>query len=103
MQKNKERAFINNKEGFSNWKKAIQRFQEHTKSECHVIATEHHIRAIASSGNVMEMCSVGAKKTMEENRRCFVKIIESLRFLCRQVTPCKGALMMSQTFINYSN
>lgn len=89
--KNKERAFIYCKEGFSNWKEAIQRFQEHTKSDCHVIATEYHIGGIASSGNVMEMYNVGAKKTMEENRRCFLKIIESLRFLSRQGLAMQGS------------
>ena len=86
--KNKETAFT--EDGFSNWKKAIKRFHEHQKSECHISATERHIGIIALSGNVIEMCSVTAKKNMEENRRCFIKIIESVRFLCRQGIAMHG-------------
>lgn len=49
--KKKEKTFI--EDVFSNWKKAIVRFQEHQKSDCHDLATEHQIGIIASSGNVI--------------------------------------------------
>ena len=34
-------AFISN--GFSNWKKALQKFKEHQTSECHKLAVDHEI------------------------------------------------------------
>ena len=86
--KNKELTFI--KGGYSNWKNAIARFQEHQKSNCHILACEHQVGVIASSGNIIEMCSNAADTTMKQNRTCFLKIIESVRFLARQGLAMQG-------------
>lgn len=86
--KNKELTFI--KGGYSNWKNAIARFQEHQKSNCHILACEHQVGVIASSGNIIEMCNNAADTTIKQNRTCFLKIIESVRFLARQGLAMQG-------------
>ena len=88
LQKNKELIFI--KGGYSNWKNAIARFQEHQKSSCHILACEHQVGVTASSGNKIEMCSNAADTTIKQNRTCFLKIIESVRFLARQGLALQG-------------
>ena len=60
-------------------KNAIARFQEHQKSNCHILACEHQVGVIVSSGNIIEICST-----------CFFKIIESVRFLARQGLAMQG-------------
>lgn len=41
-------------------------------------------------GNVWEMPSDAAKKTMESNRICFIKVIECLQYLARQGQAMQG-------------
>ena len=80
--RNKELAFIS--EGFSNWKKAVTRFKEHQLSDCHKLAIDYQMNFPITCGNVLEMSNDAAKKTMESNRICFIKVIESLQYLSRQ-------------------
>lgn len=65
--RNKDYTFI--ADGFSNWKKALTRFKEHQISQCHKAALEYHLIP-KTHGNVLEMSSNEARKTMQENRRC---------------------------------
>ena len=41
-------------------------------SECHKIAIDYETNLSRTSGNVWEMSSDAAKKTMESNRICFI-------------------------------
>jgi len=84
----KEISFIS--QGFSNWKKALTQFKEHQVSECHKIATDYQINLPRTCGNVLEMSSDAAKKTMESNCLCFIKVIESLQYLARQGMAMQG-------------
>ena len=86
--RNKEISFIS--QGFSNWKKALTRIKEHQVSECHNIATDYQINLPRTCGNVLEMSSDAAKKTMESNRICFIKVIESLQYLAPQGMAMQG-------------
>ena len=72
------------------WKKALVRFKEHQVSECHKIATDYETNLPRSCGNVWEMSSGAAKKTMRSNRICFFKFIEYLQYLARQGQAMQG-------------
>lgn len=48
------------------------------------------VGVLASSGNIIEMCGNAADTTMKQNRTCFSKIIESVRFLARQGLAMQG-------------
>ena len=86
--RNKESAFIS--EGFSNWKKALTRFEEHQTSDCHRMAVEYYTSIPKTCGNILEMSNDIAKKTMEINRMCFIKVIECLQNLARQGQAFQG-------------
>ena len=74
--RNKELAFIS--EGSSNSKKALTRFKEHQLSDCHKLAIDYQMNFPKTCGNVLEMSNDAAKKTMESNRICFIKVIGCL-------------------------
>ena len=75
--RSKEVGFISKR--FSNWKKALVRFKEHQVSECHKISIDYETNLFRTCGNVWEMSSDAAKKTMESNRISFIKVIECLQ------------------------
>ena len=52
-----------------------------------------------SCGNVWEMSSDAAKKTMESNRICFIKVIEYLQHLARQGLAMQGDTDNESNFI----
>jgi len=52
--------------------------QEHQLSECHKLAMEFQISIPNSCRNIIQMSNDAAKKTMETNRFCLLKIIECL-------------------------
>jgi len=86
--RNMDEAFIS--KGFSNWKKALLRFQEHQTSQCHQVAVEYEMVIPRTHGNIVDMTSTTARATREENRRCLAKIIESLQYLARQGIAFRG-------------
>ena len=59
-------------------------------SECHKIAIDYETNLSRTCGNVWEMSSDAAKKTMESNRICFIKVIECLQYLTRQGQAMQG-------------
>jgi len=86
--RNKEWVFISH--GFSTWKKALARFKEHQLSECHKLAMEFQISIPNGCGKIFQMSNDAAKKTIETNRFCLLKIIERLQYLARQAMPMQG-------------
>ena len=66
------------------------RFKEHQLSECHKLAMEFQISIPDSCGNIIQMSNNAAKKTMETDRFCLLKIIECLQYLARQAMPMQG-------------
>ena len=52
----------------------------------------------SGSGNIIEMCSNAADTTMKQNRTCFIKIIESIRFLARQGLAMQGDTKAESNF-----
>ena len=87
--RNKELAFIS--EGFSNWKKALTRFKKHQLSDCHKLdIADYQTNFPTTWGNVLEMSSDAAKKTMESYRICFIKVIKGLAISCPARTGHAG-------------
>ena len=78
IDKKKERNFIET--GFSNWKKAMEKFRSHADSVTHKKATE----VLTRPAHINELLSqtVAAKK--RENSRCMMKILENVVFLGKQ-------------------
>ena len=54
------------------------------------IAIDYETNLSRTCGNVWEMSSDAAKKTMESNRICFIKVIECLQYLARQRQAMQG-------------
>lgn len=63
-----EDAFITR--GFSNWKKAVDRFREHQSSHCHRAAVEFALLPRAC-GDIGGRLSLAYKKETAQNRKCF--------------------------------
>ena len=91
--RNKQLAFIS--EGFSNWKKTLTRFKAYQLSDCHKLAIEYQMNFPTTSGNVLEMSNVAAKK----NRICFIKVIECLQYFARQGLAMQGDTDDESNFI----
>ena len=51
--KKSEKSFISS--GFSNWKKALSRFNGHQKSECHQVALDHEINIPKTNLNIIDV------------------------------------------------
>ena len=75
--------------GFNNWKKALDSFKDHQKSKLHVAALSLEF-VVPECGNIREMTSENLKTKMIENRKCLLKIIETIRFLGRQGLALRG-------------
>ena len=87
MEKNKEEAFFS--VGFHSWNKATNAFRLHQKSKCHLAALSFEV-TIPSCGNVIEMSNESMKAGMKENRKCLIKILETLQFLGRKGLALRG-------------
>ena len=86
--KNVDGAFT--KSGFSNWKKAKEKFKEHEKSACH---REACIKHKASKGpSVIELANSALLKTQELRRTMLLKQLTSLKYLLRQGLAIRGHL-----------
>ena len=75
--------------GFSNWRKALDSFKDHEKSKFHVAALSLEL-VVPKCGNVREMTNENLKIKMAENRKCLLKIIETIQFLGRQGLASRG-------------
>ena len=87
MEKNQEEAFLST--GFRNWKKALDSFKEHQKSKCHIAALTFEV-TVPQYSNIQEMTSEKIKFNMQENRKCLIKIIETIQFLGPQGLALRG-------------
>ena len=80
-------AFI--QDGFSNWKKALQKFQEHEASSMHREATLK-LAAKSTGVRVDTQLSTQLKMDQEHHRRMFLKVLHCIQFLTRQGLPLRG-------------
>ena len=85
---NKDRAFTTS--GFSNWKKAIERFNKHESSLPHHQAVDFVEKIPRTTKNVREMLSSTYAQQKAENRAMLKIILSSIRFLGRQGLALRG-------------
>ena len=87
-------------EGFSNWKKAIEKFREHQESRCHRAATESMIELPKKCRDVAEIHSDKRTEQKQLDRRIFVKILQNTQFLARQGLALQGNDDKESNFCN---
>ena len=75
--------------GFSNCKKALDSFKDHQKSKVNVTAMTLEF-VFPKCDNVREMTNENLKIKMAENKKCLLKIIETVQFLSRQGLALRG-------------
>ena len=76
-----EPAFTEN--GFSDWKKACEKFEKHAKSDCHGESVEK-LAKNSSVKDIGEVLSKEHEAEKEKSRHCLLKILDALVFLSRQ-------------------
>ena len=77
----KEDAFLST--GCSNWKKALEKFRKHERLHCHLEASTMSVIR-KTHEYIGEMFSDILSQEKFENHQILLKILENLRFLCRQ-------------------
>ena len=81
-----EQTFIS--EGFDDWKRAIEKFQKHENTDCHIEAVSKMYND--KTNDIGEVLSNQHQKDKEENRRCLLQIVLCLRYLARQGIALRG-------------
>ena len=76
----KETAFISI--GFSNWKKALEKFKKHQNLLCHKASLTYE-EVVSQCGNVREMTDKNLKAECESNYKCLMVIVRNLQYLSR--------------------
>ncbi|CAN7980597.1 unnamed protein product [Ixodes pacificus] len=82
-----EPAFV--KAGFNNWKKAIEKFRSHEKSQFHTDSVSRHLSRQGGIP-VLRLLSQQCSKQQEEARVVLRVIVSSLRYLCRTGQALRG-------------
>ena len=85
---NAEPSFVSS--GFSNWKDATVAFKKHQLSACHHKAVDIMITIPATTRNVGEQLSHIHCQEKATNRKMFLKILSSIRYLARQGLALRG-------------
>lgn len=83
-----EEAFTT--EGFSNWKKAIERFQQHEKSAFHREASMKIAILDSKQPDIVSKINSQKEKDQEINRKALMVLLSSIRYLARQGIPLRG-------------
>ena len=87
----KHPAFLN--KGFTYWKEATTAFQKHQASKYHREAVEALIHLPEQvQGDIGELLNKEHLAAKAHNRKMFLIILESIRFLARQGLPLRGHL-----------
>jgi len=83
----KENAFIS--QGFCNWKKALEKFQEHERSNVHRdCAAKHKLKG--SAGKLLASMSESLKEDQKIARSALFSIFSTIRYLARQGLAMRG-------------
>ena len=85
---NKDQTFTTT--GFSNWKKAIERFNKHENSASHRQAVDAVEKIPKTTANVGDMISSEYAKQKLQNRAMLLIILSSIRYLSRQGIALRG-------------
>ena len=85
---NEDSAFIS--AGFTNWRKASEKFSSHEASKCHKEAVVRMVTLPATTPNTVTCLLNKHQREQVENRKCFLKIQSNIKFLARQGLPLRG-------------
>ncbi|XP_076343198.1 zinc finger MYM-type protein 1-like [Tachypleus tridentatus] len=77
--KYKESALL--RDGFSNWKKAREKFRDHQMSQCHKMAVENVMVLPKTCSDIGEMLDMTLGEEKKESRSNMAKIIKNIQFL----------------------
>ena len=83
-----EPSFISS--GFSNWKDATVAFKKHQLSACHHKAVDVMITIPSTMRDIGEQLSQIHREEKATNRKMFLKILSSIRYLARQGLALRG-------------
>ena len=82
--------FIQVSKGFCNWKDGTLSFRKHEQSLCHKEAVEVIVTLPATVNDIGEMMSQQHAIEKERNRKVFLHILSSIRFLAHQGLPLRS-------------
>lgn len=82
---------------FINWKKALEKFLEHEKSEMHKEALSK-LMSIRNRVNIVSQLATEREMEMQHNCSMFLKMIETVLFLACQGLPLRGHHENSSAF-----
>ena len=85
----KSSTFVDN--GFSNWKKALEKFEEHERSDNHREAVAK-VAAFFNATDVGAQLSAVHKKTQLYKQRMLLKLLFTVQFLAQQGLSLRGHL-----------
>ena len=85
---NKDDAFT--KTGYSQWKKALERFEKHQNSDSHHEAVDILVTTPSSTKDVSEMLSPIHAQEKTVNRKMLSTIMTTVRYLGRQGLALRG-------------
>jgi Domain of unknown function (DUF4371)/hAT family C-terminal dimerisation region len=75
--------------GFSNWKRALDRFREHEKSSCHREAVVKWAGYMNSRTIADKICATAGEQ-QQQRRHVLLQLFDSLRYLARQGLATRG-------------
>ncbi len=78
------------KAGFTNWKKALEKFDKHQSTSSHRESVELLVTIPSNTKDVGEMLSKAHAEQKAENRRMLKMILSSIRYLGRQGLALRG-------------
>ena len=84
-----EPSFTDSNIGFCNWKKAIEKFNDHKKSQQYKVAVEVQLY-IMKQGTISSQLDVAMLNSQEQWRSFLIRVITSLKFLGECALPVRG-------------
>ena len=87
LSKHQKSAFV--EDGFGNWKKGLQKFLEHEKSDMHREAADR-LAAKSSGRNVATLLNTQHEVETVFHRELLLKLLSCIQFLARQGLPFRG-------------
>ncbi|XP_065900823.1 zinc finger MYM-type protein 1-like [Dysidea avara] len=85
------------RQGFNNWKKALEKFREHECSNMHREAVEK-LTAKAKGVRIDALCDTQLRKDQEYHRKMFMKLLQAIQYLSRQGLPLRGHREDAESF-----
>ena len=100
LAKNSDAAFLS--KGFKNWRKGVEKFEAHAKSQTHRLASSNLLQKKKSDGVLVQM-NKGLLQEQKQSRACLLKLISSLKYLAGQGLAIQGRKSDDGNFIELLN